>query len=934
VTAPEALGGLNLAFAEQLYELYLQDPNLVDPEWRAFFAPLQGGGRSRRTTFAPQSIFAAPAGNGGSAAETVPGESAEVVRQARAGALVDAYRASGHLAAQLDPLGRPRPGRPELRLDYHRLGQREADELVSIPDHMGGGQVRLGELLERLQRTYCREVGVQFSHVDDLQARDWLIERMESSQNETPLTADEKLRILTKLTEAEVLERFIQRKYLGAKSFSLEGGESLIPLLDLAIERAAEHGLEEVVIGMAHRGRLNVLVNTLHKKASDLLREFEDKDPELFWGRGDVKYHMGHQAEHETSAGKRVLLTLCFNPSHLEFVGPVVMGRVRARQDQRGDSERNKVLPLVIHGDAAFAGQGVVQEMLNLHELSGYETGGTVHVIVNNQIGFTTPPESSRSTHYATDVARLLQAPIFHVNGESPEAVAHVIRLAMDFRAHFGHDAVIDLYCYRKHGHNEGDEPAFTQPLMYAEIRGREKSVREAYLEHLLVPGGITPEQADQIAQRHDEHLESELAAAREAGFKRQRSRLTGRWDGFTGGPEAQGGELNTSVPRERLQALLLELTRVPDGFTPHPKIQRLLDARAGMARGERVLDWAAGEALAFATLLGEGHPVRLSGQDAGRGTFSHRHSVLHDVTNANRHIPLQHLDGDPAGFEVWDSPLTETAVLAFEYGYSLDAPRSLCLWEAQFGDFCNVAQVIFDQFITSAEDKWDLLCGLVTLLPHGFEGQGPEHSSARLERFLQMCAEDNIQVVNLTTPAQIFHCLRRQLLRAWRKPLIVMSPKSLLRRPDATSTLEDLSEGGFQRLIPDEGDPKKASRILLCSGKVYYDLADYRTKTGREDVAILRLEQLYPLPHPEIQEQLGRYGAGVPVYWVQEEPWNMGAWYYMRARLSGSAVQDRVIQCVSRQESASPATGSKASHVLEQQALIEKAFGDGAERV
>ena len=931
------LSSENLPFVEELYRRYLEDPSQVDAEWQAVLAPLarEQRGAPTRPALTPRSIFAAGGtpGHGAAAAPLTSPRALDL--QARLDDLIHAFRVSGHTVANLDPLGREPARREDLEPAHHGIGPQELDTACTLP-HMG--QLTVSQAVEHMRATYCRQVGVQFMHIDDAEAREWLQARMEATRNSASLTREERLRILDRLTRAETFEQFVHTKFLGAKRFSLEGGESLIPLLDLAVERATEHGVEEVVIGMAHRGRLNVLVNVIGKAAGDIFREFEDKDPQLYFGRGDVKYHLGHQSEVTTAGGRRALLTLCFNPSHLEFVAPVVLGRVRARQDQRGDLERRRVLPLVIHGDAAFAGQGIVQETLNMGELAGYTTGGALHVIVNNQIGFTTPPEKARSTRYATDVARMLQVPVFHVNGEHPESVAYVARLALDFRERFKKDVIIDLYCYRRYGHNEGDEPAFTQPLMYEVIRNR-PGVREVYVEQ-LAQGGIERGEAEALMQRCLAGWEAELQRARGEGYTRAPARITNRWRLYKGGRDEHAAEVTTAVPRERLSELLLKSLEVPEDFQPHPKLARVLEPRREMAQGARALDWAAGEILAFASLLGEGRAVRLSGQDSGRGTFSHRHAVFYDARDGRSHVPLCHLQEGQARFEVWDSPLSEQGVLGFEYGFSVDSPDALVLWEAQFGDFCNAAQVIIDQFLTSAEDKWNLLCGLVLLLPHGFEGQGPEHSSARLERFLQMCAEDNIQVVNLTTPAQLFHCLRRQVLRTWRKPLVVMSPKSLLRHKDAVSSLEELAEGGFQRLIPDPRPAEGVRRVLLCSGKVYYDLAEYRAAHERQDVAILRLEQLYPLPEAELVAALADYADGTPVSWVQEEPWNMGAWYYLRAHLSdapaggGAGAASRALArfpfgCVSRDASASPATGSAGAHRLEQELLVKRAFGD-----
>ncbi|MCO5168912.1 MAG: 2-oxoglutarate dehydrogenase E1 component [Planctomycetes bacterium] len=934
--APEALGGENLAFAEALYEQFLQDPASVDPAWRALFEPIADRGAGPAPlgpTFQPRSIFAPAALDGGyrngkgngtaiARAEQVAAGSA-ALRQERVDQLVTAFRALGHMEAQLDPLERTLTRVPELEPSYYGLTEADLDlPHTSRISHAPPGCRTIRDLLAHLRATYCRTIGVQFNHIEDAGARNWLQQRMESTENRLPLTHDEQVRLLTKLNDAEMFEQFIQKKYLGAKSFSLEGGESLIPMLDLALERAGDHGVEEIIIGMAHRGRLNVLANILHKSPGQIFREFEDRDPDLYWGRGDVKYHLGRLTDHVTSKGKKIRLTLCFNPSHLEFVSPVVEGRVRARQDRRPAHDRGRVMPLIMHGDAAFAGQGVVQELLNMSALAGYTIGGALHIIINNQIGFTTPPRSARSTRYATDVARMLQVPIFHVNGEDPEAVAQVVLLAMDFREQFREDVFIDLYCYRRHGHNEGDEPAYTQPLMYKTIRAR-PTVREAYVQKLMQQG-LTQAQVDEIAEQRRQYLEDELARARAEGYAPEKATTQEEYhEVCRGGPVSEAPAADTSLPLEQARALLGQVATVPADVTPHPKLARWLEHRREMARGERPLDWAAAEALAFASLLTTGHRVRLSGQDSGRGTFSHRHAVLHDFETGGTYVPLQYLSADQAPFEVLDSPLSEVAVLGFEWGYSLETPRGLVLWEAQFGDFVNGAQVIVDQFISSAEDKWGLLSHLVMLLPHGFEGQGPEHSSARLERFLQLAAEDNMIIVNLTTPAQYFHALRRQVLSPWRKPLVVMSPKSLLRHPECTSTLEEVAGGAFQPVIP---DPKAgAAQVLLCSGRLYYDLVAARAQHGRDDVAIVRLERLYPIDDDGLKAALDPH-PGAPVTWVQEDPENMGGWAFLRARY-GERLHGRSLACVARDESASPATGSLAAHKREQERLLERAF-------
>ena len=853
-------------------------------------------------------------------------------KQERVDQLVRAFRERGHVVARLDPLERRALHHPELIYAHYGLSDADLDQRFSSRT-LGSTSVRtLREIVQQLKDTYCRYVGVQYMHIDDLEIQAWLQERMESSRNTRTLAKNEQLRILRWLTEAEVFEQFLHKKFQGAKRFSLEGGESLLPLMELAIEEAGRYGVEEVVIGMAHRGRLNVMANILKKRPAQIFREFADLDPDLYEGRGDVKYHLGHSSDWVCENGQEVHLSLCFNPSHLECVGPVVEGRVRAKQHQRGDSARETVMGLVIHGDSAIAGEGVNQELFNMSELEGYAVGGTVHVVLNNQIGFTTSAGNARSTQYCTDVARMLQIPIFHVNGEHPEAVTHTIALAMDFRARFGKDVVIDMWCYRRHGHNEGDEPAFTQPLMYQAIRKR-STVRQAYVANLAQPGGVTAAEADALEAEIRERLDAELAVARDEDFSyAEEPSGGGRWEGYVGGLAVDAPpEVETRVDRATLNELMTQLVTLPTGFVPHPKIKRFLRARAEMGAGERAIDWGGAEALALASLLAQGVHIRLSGQDAGRGTFSHRHSVLHNQATGAPYVPLASIGG---AFEVWDSPLTETAVLGFDWGYSLDYPDALVIWEAQFGDFVNVAQVIIDQFISSAEDKWSRLSGLVMLLPHGFEGQGPEHSSARLERFLTLAAEDNLQVVNLTTPAQLFHLLRRQVMSTWRKPLIIMSPKSLLRHPAAVSTVDELAEGSYRPVLADQLDastPGCIKRIVITSGKLYYELAARRSEDERADVALIRLEQYYPWPQAALDEVLSRYEPGIPVIWAQEEPANMGAWPFMARRLFGTGLSGRTLSRVTRPESASPATGSAASHRREQQELIDRVFELGS---
>ena len=931
----DATQGPKDASLEALLQSYRRDPKSVDAAWHPLFAQMTqegvgkgtapgGGGNLFRST---SLTAAAPAGTAqGQPVGTGEGESLK--KQERVDALIRAYRSRGHRIAQIDPLGRRPTSHPELELGHHGLSDADLDTQFSARS-IGGTTMSLRDIVAHLRATYCRTIGVQFMHIDDGEIRHWLQQRMEAEQNHATLSREQQLQILTKLTDAEVFEQFVHRKFLGARRFSLEGGETLLPLLETAIDEGAEHGVREVVIGMAHRGRLNVLVNTVGKPARKMFMEFADEDPYLKPGRGDVKYHLGYSGDRTTRKGHKVHLSLCFNPSHLGFVAPVAAGRVRAKQARRQDAAREQVLCLCIHGDAAFAGQGTTQELLNMSQLPGYDVGGTVHVLVNNQVGFTTPPELGRSTPYATDVARMLEVPIFHVNGEDPESVTQVVRLAMAFRAKFHRDVIIDMYCYRRLGHNESDEPAFTQPVMSQWI-AKQPSVRAEYVQNLIKLGGVTEAEAEQIAQRSTARLEEGLQEAKQAkdGKKESGHEHAGYWAPYVG--ERAKADYTTAVARETLEDLLTRAAQVPSDFTPHPKLVKLLEQRREMARGERPLDWGGGEALAFATLLSEGAPLRLSGQDCGRGTFSHRHAVLHDVGDGHRYIPLAHLGEDQGKVEIWDSPLSESAVLGFDYGVSLDTPEGLTLWEAQFGDFANGAQVIIDQFIASGEAKWQRNSGITLLLPHGFEGAGSEHSSARLERFLTLAAEDNLQVCYPTTPAQMFHLLRRQVRRAVRKPLVVLTPKSLLRHPMATSTLDELSSGGFAPVL-DEVDAKvkkAAERVLVCSGKVYYDLlAARQAQKGGKPCAIVRLEQLYPALEDHLVPVLAGYKKVREFVWVQEEPLNQGAWPYLRLlgdKLGGS----HALQVVAREAAAAPACGSASRHKLEQEDLIKRALG------
>jgi 2-oxoglutarate dehydrogenase E1 component len=957
--------GINAGYVEELHSRWQQSPHSVEADWQRFFEG--SGGPPGATVSAPAAAaVSAPSkngktvngngngvangngaanGNGVAAAAAVvvhgppPSSVAyrEAVRetviaatelQSRVAHLVNAYRVRGHLFANVDPLENPTAAAPELELSHFGLSDSDLDKTFSTAGMAGlPERARLREIVAHLKETYCSSIGVESTHIEEPEPRLWLQQQMESTRNRALLDRTELVRILTKLTEAEIFEQFIHKNYVGAKRFSLEGSESMIPMIDLLVEAAGQHGIEELVIGMAHRGRLNVLVNVMGKNVREIFAAFDDKKPERFLGAGDVKYHLGYSSEVTTHGGRQVHVSMAFNPSHLEFVNPVVEGRVRAKIDRR---KRKSTMPLLVHGDAAFMGEGVVAETLNLAGLEGYTTGGTIHLVINNQIGFTTVPSDSRSTRYCTDIARMLRVPVFHVNGEDPQAVIQVTRLAMEFRQRFKQDVVIDMYCYRKYGHNEGDEPRFTQPLMYALI-DKKPTVREVYVARLVAAGHVSREEADTIAQERRATLERALEEARKGDFHTKPEAMGGVWAPYVGGPDAAVPDTVTAFPREKLLDALDKLTTMPAGFHANPKALKLLEQRRERATAGQPLDWGTAEHLAFASILLEGHGIRISGQDARRGTFSHRHAVLFDTETGAPYTPLANLGhasyGGVGRFEIYDSPLSEAGVLGFEYGYSLDRPDKLVVWEAQFGDFANAAQVIIDQFIVSAEDKWSRLSGLVLLLPHGFEGQGPEHSSARIERFLNLAAEDNIQVCNLTTPAQLFHVLRRQVNRPWRKPLIIFTPKSLLRHPEAVNTLDDIADGAFQRVIPDVAvDGAKVRRIVLCSGKVYYDLTAERRRRKRDDVAIVRLEQYYPLS-PALGKALAGYREGTPVVWVQEEPSNMGVWYFLNARKAEFFGTRHPLSLVSRPESASPATGSKAAHDLEQKILLDEAF-------
>ncbi len=912
VPAPSAA---NLAFVEELYRQWLAEPAAVAPEWQRYFSlwPRPAG--------APR-----PPANGAGPAEAPGGD---VAFQWKVERLVHAYRVHGHLQARLDPLGLERMDHVHLRLEDFGLSAADLDRPLA-PGGAGAGTLR--DLQARLEETYCRSLGVEVGHLHDAEFRTWLQERMERTRNRITLAPQVERRLLDKVTEAEVLEQFVGTKFLGAKRFSIEGAESLIPLLELAIDRAVGHGVRDVVIGMAHRGRLNVLANVLGKPAQQIFAEFRDRGIVDAGGTGDVKYHLGFSAEREVADGQRMRLSLAFNPSHLEWVDPVVQGEVRARQDHARDLRRSYGLPILIHGDAAFAGQGIVAECLQMSQLEGYTVGGTLHVVVNNQVGFTTNPRDARSTFYATDLARMLQIPVLHVNGEDLEAVAQAALLAVDFRQRFRSDAVIDLWCYRKWGHNEGDEPAFTQPVMVRAI-AKKASLRQVYAGDLVRRGVLPAGEPEARAAAFRKRLEEAYAASAALAIRPGVPEVEGERARYRGGLLAGQPEPATAVARDLVERVGQAIASVPRGFHVHPKAQRILEARAEMAAGRRPLDWGMAEALALGTLAWEGRRVRLTGQDVRRGTFSHRHAALWDTESGQAYVPLAHLHERQGPVEVRDSLLSEAGALGFEYGYSLEAPDALVIWEAQFGDFVNAAQVIVDQFLSSCEAKWGRLSGLVLQLPHGLEGQGPEHSSARLERFLELSVDDNWLVVNATTPAQMFHALRRQVLAPWRKPLVAMSPKSLLRHPQAVSPVEELCQGGFRPVLPDasSADPAQVTRVLLCSGKVFYDLRAAREAQGARHVAIVRLEQLYPLAARELAAVVAPYPKAAEAIWVQEEPRNMGAWEHLHDHLAPLLAGFASLSCISRPPSASPAAGSATRHKLEQDSLVAQAVGPPA---
>jgi 2-oxoglutarate dehydrogenase E1 component len=921
------LFGSNASFVEGLYAAYLQEPLSVSAEWREYFDTLQGGEipvesgkRAAQPAAAAQGV------------ETMREERLLTTERKQIAVLqmINAYRFLGVRHADLDPLKHyDKPHVPELDPGYYGLTEADMNRVFGTGSLFGPPRASLREILQALRQTYCGKIGVEYMYITDTEQKRWIQNRIEGPRAQPDFEPEYKRHILERLTAAEGLDKYLHTRYVGQKRFSGEGGESMIPLLDNLLQRAGHMGVQQLVIGMAHRGRLNVLVNTLGKLPADLFQEFEGKHAQDLT-EGDVKYHQGFSSAVSTPGGI-MGLSLAFNPSHLEIVDPVVQGSVRARQHRLQDRDGDLVLPVLLHGDAAYSAQGVVMETLNLSQTRGYGTGGTVHVIINNQIGFTTSdPRDARSTLYCTDVSKMIEAPIFHVNGDDPEAVVMVTEIALDFRMQFHKDVVVDMVCYRTLGHNEQDEPMVTQPLMY-KIIGQHPGTRKLYADKLEAEGVIDSGTADRLIKAYRDDMDAGRNPNKTIvyGYK---SPNAVDWTPFLK-ETAWDAKVSTGLPLAELRKLAERLTDIPSKFKLHSRVEKIVSDRRLMGEGKLPLDWGMAETLAYAALLNDGYPIRISGQDSGRGTFFHRHAVLHDQNrerwSEGTYIPLRHIKPDQPDFVIIDSVLSEEAVLAFEYGYATATPDELVMWEAQFGDFANGAQVVIDQFIASGQAKWGRLCGLVMMLPHGYEGQGPEHSSARLERYLQLCAQYNIQVCVPTTPAQMFHLLRRQMVRPLRKPLVIMSPKSLLRHKESVSSLEDLVDGGFRNIISDveELDPKKVRRLIACSGKVYFDLAAHRRKNKIEDVAIIRIEQLYPFPHDDFQTEVERYPHARDILWCQEEPRNQGAWHRIQHYLLRHKRPDQVLGDALRPSSASPAAGYLVKHNEQQNELIVSAF-------
>jgi len=931
------LFGGNAPYVEELYERYLDNPAAVPDKWRAYFDQMQlvpaadGSTTSPDVAHAPIiESFAQRAKAGTLRPAVAPTDLSVARKQVHVQSIIAAYRFLGSRWADLDPLKRlERPSIPELEPAFYDLTEADMDTVFSASNtYFGQEQMTLREIIMALRQTYCGTIGAEFMYIADPTEKRWWQQRLESTRATPTFTAEKKRHILDRLTASEGLERYLHTKYVGQKRFSLEGGESFIASMDELVQRSGEKGVEEIVIGMAHRGRLNVLVNTLGKMPADLFAEFEGKGGGDL-PAGDVKYHNGFSSD-VTTPGGPVHLSLAFNPSHLEIVNPVVEGSVRARQDRRGSTKREQVLPILVHGDAAFAGQGVVMETLNLAQTRGYRTGGTVHIVINNQIGFTTSdPRDARSTSYCSDVVKMIEAPVLHVNGDDPEAVVMCSQLALDYRQEFRKDVVLDIVCFRRLGHNEQDTPAVTQPLMYKKI-GAHAGTRKLYGDKLVIQGTLKQGEPDEMVKAY--------RAAMDAGrhtidpvLTNYKSKYAVDWSPFLN--RKWTDHADTAVPMAELKRLAERITTIPEDFKLHPLVEKVIADRRAMGEGKHPLDWGMGEHLAFASLVASGYPVRITGQDSGRGTFTHRHSVLHDQNrekwDAGAYVPLQHVSDKQAPFLVIDSVLSEEAVLGFEYGYSSAEPNALVVWEAQFGDFVNGAQVVIDQFISSGEVKWGRQSGLTLMLPHGYEGQGPEHSSARLERFLQLAADNNMQVCQPTNAAQIFHLLRRQMIRPFRKPLVIMTPKSLLRNKDATSSLQELARGEFHTVLGEqlELDAKRVKRLLACSGKIYYDLVNTRKERGDESVALIRVEQLYPFPHKALVTELKKYPNLAEVVWVQDEPQNQGPWFYAQHHLLENMSDGQKLGYAGRAASASPAVGYYAKHNEQQKALLDAAF-------
>jgi len=931
------LFGGNAPYVEELYETYLANPGAVPDHWRDYFDALQhvpavDGSNSRDIPHAPVvSAFAQRAKSGPTRPITFSSDAEMSRKRVAAQQLIAAYRNVGVRWADLDPLKRTeRPQIPDLDPAFYGFTDADLETVFNTSNtYFGKESMSLRELVNNLHETYCGSIGAEFMYLSDQGQKRWWQQKLESIRTRPNFSAEKKREILDKLTAAEGLERYLATRYVGQKRFSLEGGESFIVGMDEVIQRGGELGSQEVIIGMAHRGRLNVLVNTLGKRPKDLFDEFEGKHASDL-PSGDVKYHQGFSSDVSTPAGP-VHLSLAFNPSHLEIVNPVVEGSVRARQERRGDKKGQQVLPVLVHGDASFAGQGVVMETLALAQTRGYSTGGTLHIVINNQIGFTTSdPRDARSTLYCTDVVKMIEAPVLHVNGDDPEAVALCCQLAIDYRAEFSHDVVVDIVCFRKLGHNEQDTPAVTQPLMYKKIAAH-PGTRKLYADRLVSQGVIGADDGDAMVQRYRQAMEDGERAI-EPVLSNYKSKFAVDWTPFLNRKWTDNAD--TALPLSELKRLAERITTVPSDLKLHPLVEKVVADRAAMGRGEVPLDWGMGEHMAFASLVANGYPVRLSGEDSGRGTFSHRHAVLHDQGrerwDAGSYVPLQNVSDGQAPFVVIDSILSEEAVLGFEYGYSTADPNTLVIWEAQFGDFANGAQVLIDQFISAGEVKWGRASGLTLFLPHGYEGQGPEHSSARLERYLQLCAETNMQVCQPTTPAQIFHLLRRQMIRPFRKPLVVMTPKSLLRHHEARSPLPDLATGHFHTVLEEvqDIDPARVKRMIMCSGRVYYDLVAERKRRELQDVAIVRFEQLYPFPHKAFAAELKRYPQVRDLVWCQDEPQNQGAWFFIQHHIHENMLDGQRLGYSGRPASASTAVGYYAKHAEQQKELVAGAFG------